>query len=315
MRVLGVVRDLDKLLINGTGILSDVGEGHFGMPYQLFRWSLAARLAGAEVLFLSVGVEEVSGIAAKAFVKGALSLANYRCYRDQQSRDRIRAIGFSVNKDVVYPDLAFSLPESMTTRPRPRTSARPVVGVGLYSYMGRGTANEAALVKYNTYLDIVCSFITWLLAHQYEVRIVIGDLAYDDEVRNDVRQRLGQSSVVLGSHNYVDTPASSFEELLEQLTLVDFLVATRFHSVLLALLLGKPVVSISYDAKNNVLMSEMGLARYCQSLVELQLDHLIEQFVALERNAAQLAPAMRLKGAEFRSRLDEQYKIVFSREP
>ena len=310
IRAVVVAKELDKLLITGTGILSDAGEGHFGMPYQLFKWSLATKLAGAKVMFLSVGVEEVNSVLAKAFVKGALRLAEYRSYRDCQSRDRMQAIGLSVDNDVVYPDLAFSLSESMPSHSRPRTSAKLVVGVGLYSYMGRGAAGEEDLAKYNAYLDIVCSFITWLLVREYDVRIIIGDLMYDDEVRHDVRERLRQTGTVLDSHKYVDEPATSFEDLLEQLTLVDFLVATRFHSVLLALLAGRPVVSISYDAKNDVLMRDMGLGKYCQSLSRLNFDRLVEQFMDLEKNAAQLIPAMQLKAAEFRSKLDEQYRIV-----
>jgi polysaccharide pyruvyl transferase WcaK-like protein len=176
--------------------------------------------------------------------------------------------------------------------------------------MGRGAAGEEALAKYNAYLDIVCSFITWLLARDYDVRIIIGDLTYDDEVRHDVRKRLRQTGTVLDSHKYIDEPATSFEDLLEQLRLVDFLVATRFHSVLLALLTGRPAVSISYDAKNDVLMRDMGLGEYCQSLSRLNFDRLVEQFIDLEKNASQLIPTMQLKAAEFRSKLDEQYRIV-----
>ena len=47
----------------------------------------------------------------------------------------------------------------------------------------------------------------------------------------------------------IDEPASSVDELLSQLSSVDIVVASRFHNVLLALMLGKPVVAISYHEK------------------------------------------------------------------
>ena len=63
-------------------------------------------------------------------------------------------------------------------------------------------------------------------------------------------------------------------------------MVSRFHNVLLALMLGRPVVSMSYNEKNDALMREMGLAAYCQTLDELDPARLRVQFKSLEREAA-----------------------------
>ena len=42
---------------------------------------------------------------------------------------------------------------------------------------------------------------------------------------------------------------------MQQIAEVEVVVASRFHNVLLALLLGKPVVSIAYNQKNDALMT------------------------------------------------------------
>jgi len=39
--------------------LADKNESTFGMPYQMFKWASAARLCQREVLFVSVGAEEL----------------------------------------------------------------------------------------------------------------------------------------------------------------------------------------------------------------------------------------------------------------
>jgi len=78
---------------------------------------------------------------------------------------------------------------------------------------------------------------------------------------------------------------SSVEQLLAHLATTDMVVGTRFHNVLLALLLKKPVVSIAYDPKIDALMAEAGLAAYCRPIDDADLQKLIEKFSRLERIA------------------------------
>jgi polysaccharide pyruvyl transferase WcaK-like protein len=88
-------------------------------------------------------------------------------------------------------------------------------------------------------------------------------------------------------------------------------VATRFHNVLLALLLNKPVISISFHHKCASLMSEMGLGEYCHDINHMNAGRLIEQFQDVERNAEKLKPVIRQKVEQSRKALDEQYSLIF----
>ena len=57
---------LDTVVVmTGTGMLTDDSEGPFGLPYDLFKWSVAARACGARVLFASVGVEPIDSPVAR----------------------------------------------------------------------------------------------------------------------------------------------------------------------------------------------------------------------------------------------------------
>ena len=109
----------------------------------------------------------------------------------------------------------------------------------------------------------------------------------------------------------ISEPVGSVEQLLSQLATTDLVVATRFHNVLLALALNKPVVSISYDEKNDSLMTEVGLAEYCQSIRDIDVDKLVKQFIKLEENAAAIKSHIKHKVAEFRTALDAQYQAIF----
>ena len=140
------------------------------------------------------------------------------------------------------------------------------------------------------------------------MRVIIGDGAYDQGVLLDVRKRLADTGAVDARSAYDDEPAQSFEEVIDQLADVDLVVATRFHNVLLALLLGRPVVSISYEAKNDALMAMMGMARYCQNIDTCDFAKLKEQFRELEANAAGLRPDIEKSARRFRQQLDDQYE-------
>ena len=74
---------------------------------------------------------------------------------------------------------------------------------------------------------------------------------------------------------------------------------------------GIPVVSISYDPKNDALLDGFGLTKYHQPLTELDVQKLIAQFVELESRADELAPTLSNKASEYRSQLEEQYELIF----
>jgi polysaccharide pyruvyl transferase WcaK-like protein len=109
----------------------------------------------------------------------------------------------------------------------------------------------------------------------------------------------------------LDQAALSVEQLLPQIAATDIVVATRFHNVLLALVLNKPVIAISFHQKCASLMSDMGLADYRHDINQMNAWRLIEQFQAAEKNAEKLKPFIRERVERSRKALDEQYKIIF----
>jgi polysaccharide pyruvyl transferase WcaK-like protein len=108
----------------------------------------------------------------------------------------------------------------------------------------------------------------------------------------------------------VDVPVSSVEQLVAQLAKTDMVVATRFHNILLALMLNKPVVALSYHQKITSLMSGVGLSEYCQDIDAPGVDGLVERFTRLERNAGAARSLIERKAEEYRQSLDEQYARI-----
>ena len=127
----------------------------------------------------------------------------------------------------------------------------------------------------------------------------------------DVRVARGPRGIAGYAERYEDEPARSVEQVMDQLASLDLVVASRFHNVLLALMLGKPVVSVSYNEKNDALMSQMGMEEYCRSIESFDLDWLVERVENIERNGARLRPHIAEKAAQFRDELEKQYAVLF----
>ena len=305
------LRRTDMLIIPGTGLLTDAyGLKGWG-PYNVFKWSLVAKLCRCKLLFVSVGAGPIYSALGRCLVKSALSLADFRSYRDNASKEYLKRIGFHADNDRVYPDLVFSLPETVIPhQDNTKKGRRTVVGLGLMDYAGKYSIPRQSNEIYLAYLENLASFVRWLLARENDVRLLIGDrmdVHTTQEFRGLLRERLS----VFDEEHIIDEPVSSVEGLLSQIATTDIVVATRFHNVLLALLCEKPVISISFHHKCESLMSVMGLSAYCLDINAFKADSLIEKFCDLETNASKIKSIIREKATEFRGALDEQYDLIF----
>jgi polysaccharide pyruvyl transferase WcaK-like protein len=310
LECLKTLRRTDALIVPGTGLLTDACTLFYWGPYDMFRWSVAAKLCRCKLFFVSVGAGPLYTRAGRFFVKTALSLADFRSYRDESTLQYLKGIGFRGGNDPVYPDLAFSLPESLIPRGRGSRGRRSVVGLGLMVYAGKYSVEKPTDAVYAAYLATLVKFVNWLLARGYDVRLLIGD-AVDTPVAQEFKSLLKAQSVMCEEGRIIDEPVLSVGHLLSQIAATDIVVATRFHNVLLALLLNKPVISISFHHKCDSLMSGMGLSEYIQDINDLKSDRLIEQFCNLENNADSLMPMIRQKVEGCRKALDDQYDLIF----
>ena len=305
------LRRTDMLVIPGTGLLTDAYGLRSWGPYNMFKWSLMAKICRCKLLFVSVGAGPIYSALGRWFVKAALSCADFRSYRDNSTLQYLKGIGFRADNDRVYPDLVFSLPEAVILRQDSNKSRRTVVGLGLMEYAGKYSISRPSNEVYLAYLKNLVVFVKWLVSQGNDVRLLFGDrhdLPTIQEFRGLLRERLSayDDKHIINEHIF------SVQDLLSQIAATDVVVATRFHNVLLALLCDKPVIAISFHHKCESLMSAMGLSAYCLDINDLKADSLIEKFCDLEANATKLKPLTRDKVKEFRKALDEQYRFIFN---
>jgi polysaccharide pyruvyl transferase WcaK-like protein len=303
------LKGTDALIIPGTGLLTDAfGVLSWG-PYNLFKWSILARLRGSKLFFVSVGAGPLNGRLSRLLVTLSLGLADFRSYRDASSLRYLKDIGFSRTHDRVYPDLAFSLPKTVVSLDSKRGRRRPVAGLGLMSYGSMYGDNKPTDASYDRYLESFVSLAKFLLDRGYDIRLIIGELA---DPQAEFRRLLEDHSVQYDPSRIVDSPAESVDvqRLLAQIAETDLVVATRFHNVLYALLNNKPTVSISFHNKCADLMSSMGLSEYCLDVNGLRVDAMIEKVRDIEKNSDNLESLIAERAEQFREELQEQYGII-----
>jgi polysaccharide pyruvyl transferase WcaK-like protein len=307
---LRTLRGTDALIVPGTGLLTDAYTLFNWGPYDMFRWSVAAKMCRCELLFVSVGAGPIHTRMGRFFIKTALWLADFRSYRDESSQEYLSGIGFPARRDPLYPDLAFSLPAQELPRGRDVKDRRMVVGIGLMEYSGKYGIERRTNTIHRAYLEALVQFAKWLLTHDYDIRLLIGDLV-DTAVTEEFRALLRDRTVTYEDERIIDEPVASFQDVLSQIAATDFVVATRFHNVLFSVLLNKPTIAISFHHKCSSLMSQMGLAEYCQNINQLEAARLIEAFSQLQQNADSIRRTIREKAGAWRDTLDEQYRRIF----
>jgi polysaccharide pyruvyl transferase WcaK-like protein len=298
--------------VPGTGILCDAFTGPFGWPYEELKWSLVAKLSRCKLFYLSIGAGPIYSPISRWFIKLALFLADSRSYRDNSSMKYLKGIGFRTNNDRVYPDLVFGLPEAVIPPGEVRKGQKSVVGIGIMSYLGSYSHTNPDNDIHVAYLEKLAIFVKWLLTHKYDVRLLTGDTR-DECIKQKFRDLLKENASDYSEGRILDEPILSVEHLLSQLVATDIVVATRFHNILLALVLNKPVISISFHHKCVSLMETMGLSEYMQDMRHLNVDRLIAQFIKLEKNSEKLKPLIKQKTEELRDALDEQYNSIFQK--
>jgi polysaccharide pyruvyl transferase WcaK-like protein len=299
------IRKAGVMIVPGTGILDDFGERPTGMPFDVFNWCLAARLMGTRIVFVSIGVGPIGNRLSRWLMTSAARMADYRSYRDTASKEFMESIGFDTSRDAMYPDLAFKLPVPQSADAEP--SRRLTVGVGVMNYRGWYGFDGRGQEIFDSYVAKMAMFVTHLLSKGYNVRLLTGDKD-DAPAVEAILAALGEGD----KQRLSSEPVHSLHDVFGQVARTDLVVATRFHNVVAALMAGKPVISLGYAAKNDLLLGKMGLGEYCQHIDSFDVGILIEQFSRLAENREEYSRTIGCQVGEFRKSLELQDEYLLS---
>lgn len=305
-----ILRDLNVLVISGGGALDEYWGGPWRHPFALFKWAALAKIARVKLYVLSVGASSLKSPVTQFFVKCVLALADFRSFRDENSKRLVENIGFT-GESHVFPDLAYNLEIDKSHRPFIKSNESRIVGINPIAYFDPRSWPEKDDIVYRNYVSKMSSFIYWLVQEQYRTLFFATDIFMDRLVVTDIKECLENMAATKLNGQIIDPSILTVSDLLVQISSTDLIVASRLHAILLSHVMHKPVLAISYDKKVKTLMENMGQLEYCQDIKRFEVDSLIDVFKSLESNKKILERQIVQRMVSYRDALQDQFDRTF----
>jgi polysaccharide pyruvyl transferase WcaK-like protein len=161
---------------------------------------------------------------------------------------------------------------------------------------------------YDNYIAKFATFASILSKESYSLELFGSDVGADSSAIEDLRQVL-QRKHGIATPPY--KPVASVEKLLAKLETFDYVVTCRFHGVVLAHILNKPILAISHHPKVASLMEHLGLGQYCADIQNYDPFHLAENFKSLVENSQDIRRGMAVSLSASRLKVASQFDELF----
>jgi polysaccharide pyruvyl transferase WcaK-like protein len=304
------IKSFDLLIVSGGGQLTEK-DGPWGFPYTIFKWVVLARSAGVRCMFLNVGAGPLTLRTSKFFVTRALLAADYVSFRDNKSRSLVHEIGFT-GESRVCPDNVYGLEGTPTNGNRLRRAAQPIVGFAPMPYPGtRAYLAEKDQNTYDEFIRELAIFASWLIGQSYSLTFFGTDIGVDPLAIEDLQKTLLTRHGISSPQYSVNRSVKSAHDLLTTMSGMDYIVTCRFHGVVFAHLLNKPVLAIAPHPKVTDLMTDLELSSYCVDIRNFDIKLLAEKFASMVINAVEIKSRMAASLATSRERLKIQFDELF----
>ncbi|MFC8597466.1 polysaccharide pyruvyl transferase family protein [Isoptericola sp. NPDC057191] len=296
-------RDVGALVIAGGGVYeaeATAGVGVLG-ALALVVLAFASSTHGRRLVVLAVGGTTVRSRAERALLVLATRRASYRSFRDQASRAALLEMGGASPDDPVRTDVVFASAPDTPSAPEPGAGApaahegRGLLALGVlrFPWLGPGGPADLALTPY---VQALAETVAQHVTGGGTVALVggdVSDLPVADAVRSEAARRLGDAAVATSVEVWGAPP---FAELVPRLARCDLVVASRFHTLVAAVVAGRPVLAVADRAKVRSLMRDAGLASWvleARGLEAARLDKLLGELRDQETAVRDLVVAAR----------------------
>jgi polysaccharide pyruvyl transferase WcaK-like protein len=307
-RMMLMVGHYDIVIVPGMGgIEAEPAVRPWGMAYALFTVAMACRVRRVPFAVVSIGGTVFAHPAGRFFVKHMLRSATYRSYRDHLTKRAVTASGVDTLNDRVWPDVAFALPIPKHVG---LSDHSRVVAIGVIEHYGKAGNSPAGLQVRDTYIARLARFALILLDRGFTIRILVADSA-DEGAAQALATHL--SGLSADTHGFVVmTPAHDISGLMNQMNDAAIVIASRYHNLIPAVMIGKPLIAVSHASKDEQLMHDLDLSCYVHNLEELEPEALAEQFAKAWKAKSELAGHIRWQAIVKRSSTLEQFEILRS---
>jgi polysaccharide pyruvyl transferase WcaK-like protein len=351
IRSYNAVRSLDLLIFSGGGQLCElhgdlpynvlkfcvlaklsntpvfivgVGADLLERPLNKFFAKWSVRLANytsfrsheSQALVQSLGVKTETHVcpdpAYALDIRDYVTAESSNALTPDQSEALLRNLGIETHT-YVCPDSAYGCDPESDPIASPSNALKPKVGLNPMGFCDPRRWPRKDNAAYCHYLDRLTALSKWILAHDYRLEIFTSDIIVDVFAIEDLKKRLLVGASSDERSRLVFRPVLTLKELLLQMSTFEFVVTSKFHGVIFAHLLGKPVIALSYLSKINHLMRAVGHDRYCLDIERCDDKELIETFQLLVAERACLSSLFSKVSATYADALRTHFDNLFGR--
>ena len=287
---LSVFERADAAFVKGGGFLHAYGGiiSTYTVFYQLYHIQLALSM-GKDVYVMPNSYGPFMGPGSAWLVKKVLGKCKVITARESISKESLeQATGVTAQ---LFPDLAFYLEpcSELSSEQLAKLSEIPFgekkcVALTMRPYRFPRSADPAA--EYDKYKNTLCDFVRYLSIEGYHPVLI--EHTYADNEHEQDMSCINDVAVLLGdSCEY--TVYSDLSLTCRQLKYVyskfDYIVGTRFHSVIFSVASGVPAIAITYGGnKGQGIMKDIGIDNLAIAIEDMTLPVLKKRFEYLVQN-------------------------------
>lgn len=291
----------DAIFMKGGGLLQTYGG--LSSTYSMYFWVYSILLAhtlSKPVYIMPNSFGPFKGPFVKKIAKKALKKCKFIASRESISQVNMKQeLGID---STLSPDLAFCLPPRKLNKKDIFSKYniphdRKLVAITVRPYRFPKSSNPER--AYENYKNQIKDFIKWLYSKNYMPIIVQHTLAvnaHEDDMKciEDITSRLDEENYRIISDTSYDC-----KDLKEIYSYCDFIIGTRFHSMIFSFGMDVPGIAIAYTGnKSQGIMKDMGLSEYVISIYDVSKEDLIKKFKLMVKNKAEIKNKIRKYNAK-----------------
>ncbi|MBR9728207.1 polysaccharide pyruvyl transferase family protein [Shewanella intestini] len=302
------LKESDCIVVKGGGFLHTYGKlgDLYYLWFGLYYLLLAIRLK-KKIIFLPNSVGPITGISNRTFVRYILSRVDKLYVREGISLEYLKSIGV-FNSELAF-DLGYYSKEKDTLRHETKkviSNTLNVKKIGITVRPYRFPHSSDPIERYENYISSIAEYCNKNSDCEfYFIVQVQGPSKHETDLIaiSDVISKLEMSvsyKIVDGDFDYKD--------LMTVYKGLDFLIGTRFHSVIFSQVMGVPSMAIAYGGnKSKGIMEDIGLGEYVVAIEEINFETLNIMMANLQNNADEYKNKLDLAKARIRL---ERVKVI-----
>lgn len=287
---LEVFEQCESLFVKGGGFLHTYGgvESTYIIYFFLFHIMLAHKL-GKKVYIMPNSFGPFKGLFVKKILKNTLSKCEKVYSREGISTRMLKSeLDFNVN---TYPDLGFFLEKDINEKNigyidkinKIKLQGKKCVSITARPY--RFPKSENPKEKYIEYIKSFKEIIIWLNDAGYHPIFVEHTLSICTNESDWTSIREIVDTIDNTKYTIISNEKLNCRELKGIYSVCDYMIGTRFHSIIFSLSENVPSMAITYGGnKGEGIMSDIGISKYAIPIEDVCFEKLKETFLNLVRD-------------------------------